>query len=145
MEKKEFKKLLKDIEKKEPNLKNMEEIKKIATAPSFDISDDPELKSIRKLKEGISIDNIKLATLYVKCHHFLELYCSYFKEFSTDLRVFIDEFEIEKIRGLVIDYKYGEEFGDYLTEEKINLLINKNRKEYQEFIKVFFDVFGIED
>jgi len=128
---------------------NTTELKEIITTEIIGISDDPELKLIKILKKEVSTNDIQKGVLFVKCYNFFKSNISLFKQEEKDLTKDVEEYlepiNIENLRKLINDYGNGKEYGDYLIEENIKRIVDKNRKEVEELIQIFFEIFGTED
>jgi len=138
------------METKQINLtkEQIDEIKEIISSGESELPED-ELNSIRELKKQISIDDLKLAILYVRCYNFLELnsfqFISEEHDYIDEIKDFLEQFEINEIRNLVNSYGNGKDYGDHIIELNIKNFVNKNRISYNKLIVTFFRIMGVED
>ncbi len=123
--------------------KHITTIKENLEAGGLDLPDD-ELEAIKDLRKNAILDEIGLARLYVQCYNFIEMNSIQIDERGI-LDNFLKGFDICEIREKTLAYKNGLEYGDHIIEANIKSLVNKNREKYNELIKIFFQIFGVED
>lgn len=114
-----------------------------------EIIDEEVLEDLKANYKSISTSDVKLAVLFVKCHDILEINIQQFKDdekdFSSKIHSFLKQYSIQDLRAIVTSYGFGKEYGDYIAEINIKEIVNLNREDYLELIRIFMKIFGEEE
>lgn len=122
-----------------------ETIDKIKSEIEFsDIIDEREVEILNKQRIEAGINNIILAKIFLTCYDYLNNNISKLGDTENLMRDYLNDFQVDSLRELMIYYEGGENIGDYQIRIRISRIIKKYRKDYENLIGIFFKIFSEE-
>lgn len=115
---------------------------------SLDLINPEDLNEIKEVKRNVYGNDIKLALIFSKCLNLIYLNASLIrnetKDFSIKLSQIAQIYDIQELRRITYSYGDGEDYGDYIFQERIRDIVENNRNKIVELINIFTKIFGDE-
>lgn len=122
---------------KEESLQSIREILEDKEIIDYEI-----IEQLRIQRQKTSLNNLLLAKLFVICYDLLYNNLKSFEKEKENMKKYLDNLNIEKIRSLLLSYEDGNRLGDNYFKLRIEREVTNNRREYSDLITMFFNIFG---
>lgn len=120
-------------------------MKSIAEEREFVIEEDK--KEIKKFKTYFSENDLILAKLFIKAYDYflVNVYAFPLEKLKEYLDFYKDNYNVEILREHLNEYHDGNTLGDFNKLGYIKTRVAMSRDAYLELIKLFFNVFDVEE